>query len=191
MKKKKKRKRKLHSKASRPQCLWITCFLRAAWRVKTTNSPGDQQTLINVKEVLVMCSGRSSSFWTEPSQHSKSLCLQFNILICSKATQQSIFVAVFHNFLGPGMSANYKCSPFFYATTEIINFSAWVRLFRLAFNVAKWVVGHKADKPQVEDREGRSWGSFTFTLSLNSITRQAPNLGNHCAISQTQIECDS
>lgn len=143
--------------------------------------------------------GFSNVLWKErllldgASQHSKSHCLQFNILICSKATRQSIFVAVYHNFLGPGMSANYKCSLFFlfYDTTEMLNFSARGWLFRLAFNVTKWVVGHTADKPQVEDGEGRSWGSVTFTLSLNSVKRQAPNLGNHCAISQTQIECDS
>lgn len=62
---------KQYSNASRIQCLWTTHFLRAAWPKKTTNSPGDQQILINVREILVMCFVSSSFYWTGASHSSK------------------------------------------------------------------------------------------------------------------------
>lgn len=87
--------------------------------------------------------GFSNVLWKEQllldgaSQHNKSHCQQFNILICSKATRQSIFVAVFHNLEDLECLQITSAVFFFYDTTEMINFSARVRLFRLAFNVAK------------------------------------------------------
>ena len=63
--------------------------------------------------------------------------------------------------------------------------------FSAPCNAVKGIVGQTIDKAASGKQSGCSWGSFTFTSSVNSVTRQGPNLGNHCAISQTQIGCDS
>lgn len=75
-----------------------------------------------------------------------------------------------------------------YETTEVINCfyeGGWTVLV----NAVKGIVGQTIDKAASGEQSGCSWGSFTFTSSV--YYRAGPNLGNHGAISQTQIECDS
>lgn len=59
-------------------------------------------------------------------------------------------------------------------------------------NAVKGIVGQTIDKPQVSgEAEWLLMGIIHLHVVSELHYKAGPNLGNHCAISQTQIECDS
>lgn len=149
---------KQYSKASRTQCLWITCFLGAKWPKKTTNSPGDWQILINVRQILVMRFTGSSFYWAG-SQRSK-LCYLIESFVpkqCSNSSSRSYFMI---------------------CVTEMAEIMDEVSLWNYRNDQKMPVLFHSLEKvkssigqrEKMGKKEEWLWGWFTFTCSPCCLT---------------------
>lgn len=137
-------KGKKHSKASRPQCLWITCFLRAVWRSKNnklprgpTNSYKCQIGFSNVlcKQLFLLDRG---------SRHSKPYYLQSNMFKTNATTSLLLYFMIWRTekaakIMSAVLLWNYRNDQLFSGGS-------------FTPNVVKCIVGQTIDKPQVEKR---------------------------------------
>lgn len=140
-----------------------------------------------------MCSASSYFFWTAPlniinhityqglsswRNNISSYCL-VGATVRNQKTTVHLYVA--HPlcndciFWFGGLNWLRMKSTSYHQTKEMLNLLEEGECSFFPCNAVKCFVGQRTDKPQVvrQVRSSCSWGSFTFTLSVNSITRKA------------------